>query len=191
MDGRVMSWDEKIGRRLKLKDLQTLMAVAEAGGMGRAADRLNYSQPTVSKAIANLERTLGKRLLDRGRNGIELTPYGLALLRCGIAVFDDIRRGMADIEFLSDPTAGEVRVGCSEPVSAGIMTAVINRLARKYPRVVFHVEVGSPNTIFEDVCDRKLDVVITQNFGQVVDERLETENLYDDPVVIIAGARHP
>ena len=185
-----MTWDAKIARRLKLKDLQTLLAVAEVGGMGKAADRLNYSQPTVSKAIASLERTLGKRLLDRTRDGIELTPYGLALLRCGTAVFDELRKGMADIEFLSDPSAGEVRVGCSEPVSAGIITAVIERIAQKYPRVAFHVEVTSPATISGDVGERKLDIAITQNYGQVVDERLQIETLYDDPVVVVAGARH-
>jgi len=189
-EGGVMTWDGKLARRLKLKDLQTLLAVAEVGGMGKAADRLNYSQPTVSKAIANLERTLGRRLLDRGRNGVELTPYGLALLRCGTAVFDELRKGMADIDFLSDPAAGEVRVGCSEPVSAGIMTAVIDRIAKKYPRVVFQVEVTSPRTVCSDVSERKLDIAIAQDFGQVDDERLQIETLYDDPVVIVGSARH-
>jgi DNA-binding transcriptional LysR family regulator len=190
-----MALDGKLARRLKLKDLQTLLAVAEVGGMGKAADRLNYSQPTVSKAIANLERTLGRRLLDRGRNGVELTPYGLALLRCGTAVFDELRRGMADIEFLSDPTAGEVRVGCSEPVSAGIMAAVIDRIAKKYPRVTFQVEVTNPSTVCSDVSERRLDFAITQNFGtqnfgQVVGERLQIETLYDDPVVVVGSVRH-
>jgi LysR family pca operon transcriptional activator len=71
-----MPWDEKISQRLKLKDLQTFMAVIDAGGIGKAAERLNYSQPAVSKAIASLERTLGKRLFERGRRGIELSPYG-------------------------------------------------------------------------------------------------------------------
>ena len=130
-----MPWDDKIGRRLKLKDLQTLMAVIEAGGIGKAADRLNYSQPAVSKAIASLERTLGKRLFERGRKGIELTPYGDAMLKCGIAVFDDLRKGVEEIDFLADPTAGEVRIACTEPVSAGIVSAVIDRLVRRYPRI--------------------------------------------------------
>jgi DNA-binding transcriptional LysR family regulator len=58
-----MLLDERLGRRLKLRDLQTLMSVVEAGGIRKAADRLNYSQPAVSKAIASLERSLGKRLL--------------------------------------------------------------------------------------------------------------------------------
>src|SRR5690242_682124 len=61
-----MPWNDRIGRRLKLKDLQTLMAVIDAGGVGKAADRLNYSQPAVSKAIASLERALGSGCLSAG-----------------------------------------------------------------------------------------------------------------------------
>src|SRR6185503_7079176 len=103
-----MASNDRLARRLKLKDLQTLMAVIEAGGIGKAADRLNYSQPAISKAIASLERTLGRRLFERGRKWIELTPYGDAMIRCGVAVFDDLRKGVEEIDFLADPTAGKV-----------------------------------------------------------------------------------
>jgi DNA-binding transcriptional LysR family regulator len=186
-----MAWDDKIGRRLKLKDLQTLMAVVEAGGIGKAASRLNYSQPAISKAIAGLEHAFGKRLLDRGRKGIELTPYGNALVKCGAAVFDDLRKGLADIDFLSDPTAGEVRVGCTEPVSAGLMTAVIDRLARQHPRIAFQVEVRNPNAIYEDLLARKLDFAIVQVIGPIDRDQLQIEKLYDDPLVVVAGVMHP
>lgn len=139
-----MAWDDTIGRRLKFKDLQMLLAVVEAGGIGKAAERLNYSQPAVSKAIAGLEHAFGKRLLERGRKGIELTSYGDALVKCGSAVFDELRRGLASIEFLADPTAGKVRVGCTDPVSTGLVTSVIDRLARQHPRIEFQVDVRGP-----------------------------------------------
>src|SRR5215468_633499 len=102
MEAQVMPWDDKIRRRLKLKDLRMLMAVIDAGGIAKAADRLNYSQPAVSKAIASLERALGKRLFERSRKGIELTPYGNALLKCGTEVFDSLKRGVEEIESLAD-----------------------------------------------------------------------------------------
>jgi DNA-binding transcriptional LysR family regulator len=185
-----MSWDDRIGRRLKLKDLQMLMAVAEAGGIGKAAERLNYSQPAVSQAIASLERTFGKRLLERGRSGIELTPYGDALIKCGAAVFDDLRKGVADIEFLSDPTAGEVRIGCSEPVSASIVSAIINRLARRYPRIVFQVLLRDPHVLYRELAARSVDVLIAQMVGHVEEEHMHSEILYNESVVVVAGAQH-
>src|SRR6478672_2310493 len=106
-----MRLSERIGRRMKLQDLNVLMTVVEAGSMGRAAQRLNISQPAISRSIAELERALGVRLLDRHRQGIEATEYGRALLDCGVAVFDDLRQGVKNIEFLADPAAGEVRIG--------------------------------------------------------------------------------
>jgi LysR family pca operon transcriptional activator len=181
-----VTWDEKIGRRLKFKDLQMLMAVAETGGIGKAASRLNYSQPAISKAIAGLEHALGKRLLERGRKGIEFTPYGDALVKCGAAVLDDLRKGFADIEFLSDPTAGTVRVGCTD---AGFVTSVVDQLARRYPRIEFHIDVNHPTAIYDDLRARKLDFAIVQ--APINHEHLQIETLYDDPLVIVSGAGHP
>ena len=166
-----MAWDDKIGRRLKFKDLQMLMAVAETGGIGKAATHLNYSQPAISKAIAGLEHAFGKRLLERGRKGIEFTPYGDALVKCGAAVIDELRKGVADIEFLSDPTAGTVRVGCAEPVSAGLVTSVVDHLARRYPRIEFQMEVNNPNALYEDVLARKVDFAIVHAEGAQARQR--------------------
>ena len=186
-----MPWDEKIARRLKLTDLQALMAVIETGGIGKAAERLNYSQPAISKAIANLERTLGKRLFERGRKGVEITAYGEAVLRCGVAVFDDLKRSTEELDFISDPTAGQVRIGCTEPVSAGIVSAVIDRIARRFPRIVMHVVLGDPPDLYGRLDTRKVDLVIVRMSGLVSEEERHTEVLYDEPVVVVAGLQNP
>ena len=101
-----MQLSDRIGRRMKLQDLHVLMTVVQAGSMGKAAQLLNTSQPAISRSIAELESAFGIRLLDRSRRGIEPTEYGRALLDCGVAVFDELRRGVKNIEFLDDPTAG-------------------------------------------------------------------------------------
>jgi DNA-binding transcriptional LysR family regulator len=87
-----MQMSDRIGRRIRLQDVHILMAVVEAGSMGKAARHLNTSQPNISKSIADLEHALGVRLLDRHRQGVEPTAYGHALLDCGTAVFDDMRQ---------------------------------------------------------------------------------------------------
>jgi molybdenum-dependent DNA-binding transcriptional regulator ModE len=86
MEGSVQ-WQDRIGRRLKLRDVNILLAVVECGSMARAAERLAVSQPVVSKAIADLEHTLGVRLLDRSRKGsrADVLWPGLAQARaCGV-----------------------------------------------------------------------------------------------------------
>ena len=97
-------------RRLTLRELRILMTVAKVGGMGKAAAHLALSQPAISKAIAEMEYTLGVSLLDRTPRGVEPTLYGQVLIKWSGAVFDDLSQGVREIESLADPTAGEVRI---------------------------------------------------------------------------------
>ncbi len=137
-----MQLSDRIGRRIKLQDVHILMAVVQAGSMGKAARHLNTSQPNISKSIADLEHALGVRLLDRHRQGIEPTEYGRALLDGGAAVFDELRQTVKNIEFLADPAAGEVRIGCNPLLAASFASAVVDRLSRRYPRIMFHLVTG-------------------------------------------------
>jgi DNA-binding transcriptional LysR family regulator len=95
MEGGV-PWDDRIRHRLKLRDLDIRTAVVEVGSMGKAAGRFHMAQPTVSKVIADLELTLGVRLLERSRQGAEPTPHGRALIKRGIAIFDELWQGVQD-----------------------------------------------------------------------------------------------
>ncbi len=130
---------DRVAHRLKLRDLRLLDAVVRSKSMARAAAQLNVTQPAVSKAISELEHMLGVRLLDRSRQGIEPTPHGRALLKSGVAIFDDLRQGVREIEFLSDPTAGELRISASAPMIAGMLPVILNRISRRHPRIVFQV----------------------------------------------------
>ena len=135
-----MQWTDRIGQRLKLRDLHILLSVVQRGSMAKAAAGLAISQPAVSKAIADMEHAVGLRLLDRSRNGIEPTAYGQALIKRGLVIFDELKQGVAELEFLADPTAGELRIGSTEGIAAGLLPAIIERFSREYPRV--HLDVA-------------------------------------------------
>jgi DNA-binding transcriptional LysR family regulator len=85
---------------LRFRDLQVFFAVAECGGMAKAAAQLGVTQPAVSETIAGIESAFGVRLFDRVPQEVELTIYGHALLTRGLAAFDEPKQGMRDIEFL-------------------------------------------------------------------------------------------
>jgi DNA-binding transcriptional LysR family regulator len=183
-------WDARIRRRLKLRELDILMAVVEAGSMGNAARHLNTSQSAVSKAVADLEHALGVRLLDRSRQGVSPTPYGLALIRRGVVVFDELRQSVQDIDFLADPTTGELRIGATEPVGAAIISPVATRLSRQYPRIVFQVVIGDTAALFRDLTARKIEFAISRIYAPLADS-LAAEILFHDSLVVAAGARNP
>src|SRR5881628_2057567 len=161
--GAVMQLSDRIGSRMKLQDLHVLMTVVQAGSMGKAAQILNTTQPNISRSIGELEHALGVRLLDRHRQGIEPTEHGRALLDCGVAVFDDLRQGVKNIEFLSDPSTGEVRIGSTAFLGASFVSAVVDWLSRRYPRIVFHLVTAPTQILHRELSERKVDLLITRN----------------------------
>ncbi len=182
---------ERIERRLKLHDMRVLMSVVQTGGMRKAAAQLGTSQPAISRSISDLEHALGVRLLDRGVRGIEPTPYGRALIKRGVAAFDELRQGVRDIEFLADPTAGELRIGCPESLAAGPVLAVIDRLTRRHPRIVFHVLTAAGPPLYRDLMERNVELAISLVTGAEAGADLVVENLFDDDFVIVAGSQSP
>jgi DNA-binding transcriptional LysR family regulator len=183
-----MQWDERIGRRLKLRDLHIFMTVAQQGSMAKAAKHLAVSQPVVSKAISDLERTLKVRLLDRVARGIEPTIYGDALLRGGTIVFDDLGRSVEEIDSLADPTSGEVRISSVELLNAIFVPAVIDRLSRKLPRFVFHVlSITARTQHLQALYERNVDLVVSYLEVPVDHENLRAEILYSDSLSVVAA----
>lgn len=185
-----MQLSDRAGRRMKLQDLHILMSVVEAGSMGKAAQRLNSTQPAISRSIAELENVLGVRLLDRHRQGVEPTEHGRALLDCALAVFDDLRQGVTNIEFLSDPSTGEVRIGSTAFLAASFVSTVVDRLSRRYPRIVFHLVTAAAGTLQRELSERNVDLLIVRRFGSMEDERLDFEFLFDDSFVVAAGVQN-
>jgi len=185
--GQAMRWTDRIDRRVKLRDLHILIALAESGSMSRAAKQLAISQPVVSKTIADLEYTLGLRLLDRSSRGVVATIYGRALLNCGIAVFDELHRGLQEIAFLSDPTVGELRLGGAGPFVDGLIPTVIARIAERYRRIKFHVTESDPPTLCTMLRGRQLDLAICRTSSLMYREDLESESLFEEPLFVVAG----
>jgi DNA-binding transcriptional LysR family regulator len=176
---------------MKLHDLHVLMTVVQAGSMSKAAAVLNTGQPAISRSIADLEHAVGVRLLDRSRQGVKPTEYGRALLDGGTAVFDDLRQTLKNIAFLADPTVGQVRLGCNPFLAASFVSAVVDRLSRRYPRVVFRLVTGYVETLYRELTERNVDLLIARRFGSIADERLDYEFLFEDSYSVAVGATNP
>jgi len=182
---------EHISRRLKLRQLEVLLAVTKSGSMAKAAEYLAISQPVISKTIADLENTLGVRLLDRSPQGVEPTLYGRALLQRSVAIFNDLRTSVTELDFLSDPTAGELRVGSSEAVAVGMLGVIIDRLSRQHPRLTFEVTLGGGLTDlqYRELQTHNIDLIIGR-LPSVLPGDTEAEFLYHDEILIVAGMQN-
>jgi DNA-binding transcriptional LysR family regulator len=186
-----MKWADRIGCALNLHGLHVFMTVAETGSMGKAAERLALSQPSVSKAIATMEQEIGVRLFDRTPHGVKPTAFGRALLRRGSEAFDELNRSIKDIEFLSDPKSGEVRVGCPEAFASGLLTEVLANFSRDYPRVIVRVyAANNMSREFRLLRDRNVDFLLGAIGNPVIEDDLDVEVLYDDRPFIVVGTKN-
>jgi DNA-binding transcriptional LysR family regulator len=183
-----MQYIERARRRIKLRDLHILLVVARRGSMAKAAAELAISQPAVSRAIADMEHALGLRLLDRDRNGIEPTPYGRALVKRGTTIFDELTQGLQELEFLADPTIGQLRIGSSESVAAGLLPAVIDRFARRHPGIRLNVAQTVLSTAhYRELRDRSIDLLLGWIPTPFAEEDLVVETMLSDPRVVVVG----
>lgn len=189
---RKTDWESRIGRRLTLRDLHILSAVVRWGSMAKAASHLAMSQSAVSEAIAQLEDAIRVRLLDRTPRGIAPTIYAETLLQRGHVVFDELRQAIKDIEFLADPTVGELSVAAPEFLSAWLMPTAIERLSRRYPHIA--VRVVTPNTAtleFRELHERSVDLLLARVPKTFASEDMDIEILFDDPHFVVVGAQSP
>ena len=119
-------------------------------------------------------------------------PYGDALLARGRAAFDELRQGIRDIEFIADPEAGELRIGCPELIAAGFLVRVLERFSSEHPRVRFHVvPVFQPTVEFPELLERKIDLVFARLTKDPVrgrlTEELNAEVLFRDRYTLVVG----
>lgn len=176
--------------RLKLRDLHVLAVLGEAGSMAAAADRLALSQSAVSKVVSELERSLGAQLVERSSRGVVLTDAGRILVARGRVIFDEVEQGLAEIQALSDPARGLVRIGTTEPM-ASVVAETVARLDAPYPALRFHVAISDTDTLIDALRRRELDVVLTRWVAPLVTDELEGEVLFRTPLAVLCAKGHP
>jgi DNA-binding transcriptional LysR family regulator len=191
-----MALIDRVIHRLKLRDLRLLNAVVQRKSIAKAAAQLNITAPAVSKAISELEHTVGVRLLDRNRQGIEPTPHGRVLLGRTKVIFDELHQGLGEIESLSDPAAGEVRIAASIPMAAGILPEIVGRISSRYPRVAIYareIPVGAEQfevPIYRELRERSVDLVFGPIVQRQVGDDLQIDPLFGDPLLVATGKQN-
>src|SRR5262249_11121638 len=131
----------------------------------------------------------GVPLLDRSSRGVEPTSYGRAIIKRSLAAFDELKQGVKEIEFLSDPTVGEISIGSTEPLSAGFTTRVIDSLASEDPLASFQGGQGDPATLLRYLGERDVEIVLARMSDRRVDEQMNADILFEDAAVVVAGAQ--
>ena len=182
-----MRWIDRAGRRVSLRHLHIFMAVADRGSIAKAAALLSISHPVVSKTISDLEPVRGVKLLERGPRGVEPTVYGRACLDCGLAVFDELRRGLQNIQNLTEPFAGELRVGAAEPMR-DLLSSIVEQVTRKYPRIIINLIMAEAKPLHDMLRGRQADVVFSRRIGSNETD-FACEPFFEQHLFVVSGRK--
>ncbi len=172
---------------MTIRHLQIFKAVAEAGKMGQAARQLYISQPTVSKAIGDLEKEYGVLLFDRLAQKLYITEAGTRLLRYArqlLALYDEME---ADLHAAAGLQA--IRVGATITVGSCVLPALIRRFEQEHPGVRVQVEVESARRIEQKILNSELDLAVSE--GEPESGELLAVLVIRDELVLISSPAHP
>jgi DNA-binding transcriptional LysR family regulator len=183
------SW-EHAARRVTLRELRLLLAVARSGSIMKAASEIGLTQPALSKAIGELEGTFGVRLFDRSNRGVIVTPQGEILLRRATGIFEELRHAVDELQSLAGADGGELRLGGTPAVCAGLLPHVLGEVMSERPGLRFQVDELESARLAGEVADRSIDLGIGREPPGPTGD-LEFEPLFDDRLFIVAGTRHP
>lgn len=163
-----------------LRALRYLVAVAEAQSLTAAARRLNVSQPSLSEAVAGLEREMGIALfLRRHARGVTLTPAGTRVVAEARLLLRHAEDFMHSATALGEELAGEVSMGCFLTIAPRYLPSILAGFGRGAPRVSIRVEEGDHDQVLAALEAGRTEIALTYDFGL-------PEGLVVTPVAMLA-----
>jgi len=171
---------------MTLRNLQVFLAIAECGNMTKAAEKLFISQPSVSLAVSEIEKTYNVVLFERLPGKLRLTPTGERLRNYAQRMLD-IERDMD--KFLSQESSNYcIRLGASITIGSSVISPIIARMRTEIPKVNYHVDIASTHEIEQLLLDGELDIALVE--GAIKSPGLEVKDFISDKLVVICTNDH-
>ncbi len=182
---------DRVISRLKLRQLQLLVAVGQFRSILHAARQLNISQPAATKLIKELEADLGVALFERSNRGMIPTPFGTSLIRQGQVILSQIARAADEIGELRDGFSGRIAVGTLLAASANLLPRAVSMLVAERPGLMVHIHEGTNDHLMPMLRAGDLDLVVGRLSEQRYRADLVQEALFDERVICVARPSHP
>src|SRR6266480_5825700 len=174
-------------RTMDLTDLHIFRSVVHAGGVTRAAEKLNRVQSNVTTRVRQLETDLGVELFVREGKKMHLSSAGRLLLDYADRLLDlaeEAREAVHDAR-----PRGLLRLGTGESTAAVRLPVPMNEYLARYPDVSLELRTGNTRQLAAEVLGGELDAALTSD--PVADAPFEKVPIYEEELVIIATAGHP
>ncbi|MCX4792315.1 LysR substrate-binding domain-containing protein [Streptomyces sp. NBC_01221] len=177
--------------RLKMRHLTMVVAIADHGGVTRAADELHLTQPVVTRALRELEEILGVSLFERGPRGVTVTAFGAAFVEDARAIIRRMRQAARRLDALAAEEGGTVAVGTHLTGTDGFLPRAIHRLKRSRPRVVVELVEAPHERLVSQLSSGVLDIVVGRVDMSADIPCVRQVRLYTEGVKLVVRAGHP
>jgi LysR family transcriptional regulator, transcription activator of glutamate synthase operon len=151
------------GRRVQLRDLSWLLAIAEHQHVSAAADAVGTSQPTLSRALARCEAELGARLFERVPDGVRTTPAGTLVVEAAREVTARYDRLLASLERALDPSTGLVRLAFLDSMATSLVPSLLRAFHAHAPQVRVELRQEPGHEIADDFDEAAIDLAIVSD----------------------------
>ena len=175
---------------MELRQLRYFQAVAEELSFSGAAKRLHVAQPALSRAIKQLEQTLGADVLERTRHHVRLTPAGAVLLREIGALLQHLEEAARRTRRTAAGEEGELRLGYIGPPTQPFLGRLLHDYRNRYPLVSIHLEERTPERVWEMVAKGRLSAALTRPVRAHEALGLRTIVLREERLGIVVPAQH-
>jgi LysR family transcriptional regulator, benzoate and cis,cis-muconate-responsive activator of ben and cat genes len=174
---------------MELRQLRYFVAVADSRSFSRAAERLHISQPPLSRQVANLERELGIRLLDRTNRSVSVTPAGELFLDRARDVLKGVESAVSCMRQVAEGEVGNLTLGFGGSAAYAFIPAILRDFRARYPGVTVTLDQIPLIEQMPALKKRRIDI------GFVLlpcdDPSIGTEAMMRDRLVIAVPADHP
>ncbi|MFB9947499.1 LysR family transcriptional regulator [Rhizobium puerariae] len=174
---------------MDLRQLRNLVLVARYSSFGVAAEKLNVTQPALSKSIRALEQSLGVRLLDRGQWGVRPTDYGQRLIEYGELVLSLTDEARNELDAMRGARRGRLRIGAITTAMREIVPTAIKRFLSSQPDVDVSLNEELSSALYTALLNGAIDIAIMAR-PREISEEIEFLNLLEIPVDIVADRDH-
>lgn len=186
-----MSADALLDGRLKLRHVRIVLAIAEHGTLIRAAEALYVTQPVITRALSEVEEILENPLFTRGPKGVSPTEFGEVFLRDAAVIAARLRDVQRRIDLRADGKGGRLIIGNHLSGSTSVLPRAITAFKLECPEVTVSVREASPDRLVDLLRGGLVDVVVGRLSEQFRDPDFLLEELFREPVRVVARAGHP
>lgn len=174
---------------MNIRDLKYLVALADHGHFGRAANACFVSQPALSMQIMKLEESLGIKLLERTNKSVLLTDHGIVIVERARYILSQIEEVREIAKSAKDPYSGELRMGVFPTLAPYLLPLIIPQLSKAYPKLSFYLIEAQTAVLIEQLKQGKLHAALLAH--PVIEKSFSSTVLFEEEFLLATPARHP